>query len=406
MKLFYSIICCFLLIAATSCNDDEGYDYRSWDKVFAFDYPDTTLTASPHTFSLVIHAVSTIPVPDDWGIISVSEWNNEGDEDNYDYQEGDWWYLYPTDSPLWEVEPSNTFDGYDWIHLTTGNADGQTVLNVEVAQNDTGKERAIRLYVGVDDYKGKLVAELIIIQKPAPDQTPFTYTARYKNVMRSSSAHLDMDEKIVFDDPDFAAWIADIESKDGIRIIIMDDEVVDYYDDEDEASNPAVKSITEVVDASRPFALRHDLVNIPTRANGAWNDMEDNALGYFAMFDDDNYSDTHTSTNLYEFDKTRDCNNMRDIGLNDKVTSLVVAYNGTDEKVCSVLTIWEDSHYNFGDNDRTKHRISFVASYERPRVMRDNLKNIKCIGSGDSWNDRISSFSFYFGNYARKLKDY
>lgn len=38
--------------------------------------------------------------------------------------------------------------------------------------------------------------------------------------------------------------------------------------------------------------------------------------------------------------------------------------------------------------------------------MHDNLKDIKCIGSGDSWNDRISSYSFYFGNYARKFKDY
>lgn len=39
------------------------------------------------------------------------------------------------------------------------------------------------------------VAELIIIQKPVPDQTPFTYTARYKNEMRSSAAHLDIDGK-------------------------------------------------------------------------------------------------------------------------------------------------------------------------------------------------------------------
>ena len=95
-----------------------------------------------------------------------------------------------------------------------------------------------------------------------------------------------------------------------------------------------------------------------------------------------------------------------DIVLNDKVTSLVVAYDGDDDEVCAVLTVWEVIHYNYGDNDRTKHRLSFVASYESPRVMRDNLKNIKCIGSGDSWNDRISSYSFYFGNYARKLKDY
>lgn len=195
MRLFYSIICCFLLIAAASCNDDVDPNYVGWIDVYEFDYPDTTLTASPHTFTLDIRPSDNVPVPGDWGIVGVSIWNNEGREDDYDYQKGSCWYLYPFDRPVWDAKPINSFDGYDWIRLSTEKIDGRTVLNVEVDQNDTGKERAIRLYVGNEIKNGMYVAELIIIQKPVPDQTSFTYTARYKNVVRSSSAHLDIDGK-------------------------------------------------------------------------------------------------------------------------------------------------------------------------------------------------------------------
>ena len=97
---------------------------------------------------------------------------------------------------------------------------------------------------------------------------------------------------------------------------------------------------------------------------------------------------------------------MRDIYLNGKVSSLAVAYNGDNAEICAVLTVWEDSYFNFGDYDRTKHRISFIASKATPHISWPSLKKIKCMGSSNSWNDRISSFSFHFGYYGRGLKDY
>ena len=65
MRLFYSIICCFLLIAATSCNDDVDPNYVGWIDVYEFDYPDTTLTASPHTFTLDIRPSASTSTVDE-----------------------------------------------------------------------------------------------------------------------------------------------------------------------------------------------------------------------------------------------------------------------------------------------------------------------------------------------------
>ena len=79
---------------------------------------------------------------------------------------------------------------------------------------------------------------------------------------------------------------------------------------------------------------------------------------------------------------------------------------GNAQDMCSVLTVWEDSYFNYGDLDRQKHRISFVADYNNRKVSRNNLKNIMCLNSGKNWNDRISSYSFNMGIFNRHLKDY
>lgn len=110
--------------------------------------------------------------------------------------------------------------------------------------------------------------------------------------------------------------------------------------------------------------------------------------------------------NLLGLNKFEDCNKMSNKNLNDKVSSLAVSYNGTNKDVCAVLTIWEDSDYNNGDNDRTKHRISVIATYDQRKVMYPDLKKIKCIGSSNSWNDRISSLSFHFGYVDSQWKNY
>ena len=97
---------------------------------------------------------------------------------------------------------------------------------------------------------------------------------------------------------------------------------------------------------------------------------------------------------------------MKGVGLNDKVSSLAVAYYAPLRDYCFVLTVWEDKNYNHGDSDRTKHRISFIANSDNPRTCVGNLKTVPCGNSSKSWNDRISSISMHFGNDGIDLKDY
>jgi len=97
---------------------------------------------------------------------------------------------------------------------------------------------------------------------------------------------------------------------------------------------------------------------------------------------------------------------MKSVGLNDKVSSLMVRYNMDDPNGCAILTVWEDSNFNHDDNDRTKHRTNFVATYTERTKAVGNLKNVSCFNAHDSWNDRISSISFHVG-YADSLpKEY
>lgn len=124
------------------------------------------------------------------------------------------------------------------------------------------------------------------------------------------------------------------------------------------------------------------------------------------MFDDTNFKDTHIARNINTVHTRDESDYMKNIGLNDKVSSLAVGYFGDAQDMCSVLTVWEDSYFNYGDVDRQKHRISFVADSNNRKVSRNNLKNIMCLNSGKNWNDRISSYSFNMGIFNTHLKDY
>lgn len=89
--------------------------------------------------------------------------------------------------------------------------------------------------------------------------------------------------------------------------------------------------------------------------------------------------------------------------------------SGTDDPIFDISTVefhigdnngFVISNFNEGDNDRTKHRVSFIASRYYPEVKWATLKDLSCIGSHNSWNDRISSYAFYMGNYENRWIDY
>lgn len=74
--------------------------------------------------------------------------------------------------------------------------------------------------------------------------------------------------------------------------------------------------------------LRTDLGR--TRAKDAFRYLDNKALGYFAVYDDTGFSDTDLFKNLNSLMDAFDSGYMNDYGLNDKISSLAVAYKGTD----------------------------------------------------------------------------
>lgn len=88
---------------------------------------------------------------------------------------------------------------------------------------------------------------------------------------------------------------------------------------------------------------------------------------------------------------------LKDQGMNDKTSCLVVNYNYSDPDACSLLCVWENSNYNQNDMETTKHFTYFMANINNHTHWEWNLKQVKCYNAHDSWNDRISSCKLYIG---------
>ena len=233
---------------------------------------------------------------------------------------------------------------------------------------------------------------------------PFIMKIRYRNSLYSTTARLNINEEIEYDNEEFSAIMNEIDGLKNVEAVVLEDDIVDYFDLSDAKTSKAIGKLRQKIDTSTRYGIIDN--SLLTRASDAFRFEASNSLGYYALFDDSGFTDTYIAQNLDDPWQVADQKYMRDIGLNDKVSSLAVSYKGTNPEICAVLTIWEDSYYNFGDNDRTKHRISVIATKDNPRVSIEKLKSVKCINSHNSWNDRISSYSFIFGNYDNYLKNY
>lgn len=205
----------------------------------------------------------------------------------------------------------------------------------------------------------------------------------------------------VYRDRETARLVKSFQGRNDLTSVYVGD-VLYVYDEEDMSARPALKKITSKPTDKRRISLLPGTRALSDYANG----MTGEALGFCSLYDDTNFSDTHLLLNLTDYKEYYDEYRMLNQGLNDKVSSLAVIYNGTDPDACAVLTVWEDSNFNFEDNDRIKHRVSFIATKDNPHTVCSNLKNVQCIGSSKSWNDLISSISFYFGNYGTYWKNY
>lgn len=398
-KFTSQIILLFGILTFIGCSNDEDI-VHSEVQGFVSDIQDTTLTAVAHEITIQIttkedcvNDLSNVK----WDLKGVNEWDDT-------LPGSDKWVLNPK-----TLQSTNEECGLEWVKVKKETDGNNTYLKVTLSANETDMLRGIRIYVGYQ--KNKVVTYLsnpiVIWQKNKEAEEAFQVKVRYKGTLYSSMAKLDENEHLQYEDSTFASLVDDLESRNDLEVVVKEDGIVDYYDTEDIAENNMIKSLMQNLEPgyNATTGTRTD-IPVTRSSSDPYRYMTTGALGYCALYDDKNFSDTHLIQNFTSFTDFYDQERMKTVGLNDKTTSLAVAYDGTDSGVCAVLTVWEDTDYNFGDNDRTKHRISFVASYYTPRLSWSNLKNLPCGNSRDSWNDRISAISFHFGHYGSYLSDY
>ena len=393
MKRSFFYISLLALIMSTSfvsCDDEVQPAIVESDIVgFVTDTQDTTLTASTQILEIIFSPAEKykeILADAEWNIQDIYLWNNEiGD---YDFS-----------TNLAESEP-------DWIKVRKVQQSNKTILQVTIEKNESFGKRGISVCIGQKVHNVNYIGVFKIMQKGKEEEEgPFEVKVRYKGQIHRSMATLDENEHIVYEDANFAAFMEELAQRGGIEAIARENGIIDYYDNDDVEAGAAIRHMMEPINAFPAIEPRWSSFATRSDAN-PYRYMNANALAYCALFDDKGYKDTHIYQNFTSLTQFYDQERMQNIGLNDKVTSLAVAYNGNDSTICAVLTVWEDTDYNHGDNNRTKHRMNFVASYYSPTMGWRNLKQVPCLTGNDTWNDRISSISFHFGHYGSYLIPY
>ncbi len=292
-------------------------------------------------------------------------------------------------------------------HIWTDHENGEPVIKINLMKNDTGSTRHIGMHIisypgqsevikiDKENYVVTYGAYVEIIQLPIEEEPEtFSLKAQYKGREYQTEASLDEEGNLIFANPEYTELMQTIDATPGMEMMVLDSETFYYYDADDINNNMPYHDIM----ALKPGAQT-------TRATG-FEDFEYDHLGYVALYDNDHFEGKHISKGLDNFHFTWNLPNLKEYDMNDKVTSIAAVFNSDDPLVCTVLTIWDDSDYNYGDKYRSKHRISIVACSQAPFVAVEDLKKVKKIGSSKSWNDCISSISFHFGYIDRLLLDY
>jgi hypothetical protein len=395
----YALVACILLIiGGCSNNDDIGpngitgqlHALRFTDS-FKKDMPEViSVNSDAQTIELHLKGVENFDITKPIKLAcgssicsGVSVW----DEEKNDWVDAD-------------SDSQSQVDSF--YHIEEVERNEETFITASFNDNNTDKERKILLHIASYDPEISrqfiLVGYVEIIQLPASSEADttlesFSLRARYKGKVYSTEASIDDDGDYVYENPEYKALMDRIDADPSAQMLIMDDETICYYDNEDIADN-------------RPYEDICALSPTPaTRATG-FEAITSTDMAFVGLFDNDHFGGSNVTHGLPQYDYTWNIPTMNWYSLNDKITSIALGYNGKDALVCSVLTIWDDSNYNHGDNNRSKHRISIVASKNSPRVSVADLKKVKKIGSSKSWNDCISSISLHFGYTDRLLRDY
>lgn len=299
-----------------------------------------------------------------------------------------------------EVE---TKDPQDFYKIWRESEGSTPLLKVCLDRNNTGKQRELMLIIvsdqGYDPINHTAIAGKVrIIQDPETENYgTFSLKAKYKDKLYTTEAEFDSDGNYVFHNSEYADLMNRIDADPTVQMVIFDNNTINYYDDQDISRNKIYQDILSL--EQKPADESQ------TRGSG-FEDFDSSYLGYVSLHDNDHFGGKKLSKGLTNFHFTWNLPNLKDYGMNDKVTSIAAAFNHDSPLICTVLTIWDDADFNHGDNYRKKHRLSVIASKFAPRVTLDDLKKIKKIGSSKSWNDCISSISFHFGYLDTPLLDY
>lgn len=291
----------------------------------------------------------------------------------------------------------------EWIRIEVIKDSAPFKLKISVKENMTGLQRAACFFISENTDDGREVSSgrVGIIQKPAVDDTPFKVQLRYKGKLYETEASLNENEELVFQNDEVTELMAMLRAKPGVETVLMDSEIVDFIDEEDFENESRLAALVGRDGMQRVTCPSH-----PGNWNAGFRFMETGAVGYCALFDDKDFSDSYFVKNLTSRYSVFDVLDMHNISLNDKISSIAIAYEATDNDVCAVLTLWEDDNFNHGDENRSKHRLSLIAAPYNAHAWWSDLKSVPCLGSSKSWNDRASSFSFHFGRVGTQLKDY
>ena len=383
IKLIFTAI--FFLALTCACSNDDVIKGEITARKLVYAFTDTpgsvsnsetmAVSSSEQEFSLSVKSLmeTGVQIPDKL-FLSVSEWDND---------KNDW-------EPV--LSGNTTEVNGSFFRVSTESADGKAIIKVSLDANLSSTDRRICIFAESSPVGSYIpYGEITIIQESASGSTKcFEMKAKYKGITYVTSAELDENGNFIFHNEEYEKIMDEIDSNPSSQMVILDDSTIYYYDQNDILSGNIYSDIQSLQQCDNDNSV------LSTRADGFEN-IADEDLGYMALYDNDHFKGKMHYRGLANFHFTYNIPNIKPLDLNDKITSIAVGYQGSDPIVCTVLTVWDDTDYNFGDDDRNKHRISIIASQNSPRVSCPDLKKIKKIGSSKSWNDCISCFSLHFG---------
>ena len=326
-------------------------------------------------------------------LIGVSEYI-EGKDDTYQWADGE------------PIPDALSADGLSfsagWMKGQLIPSDRDSKMIVELQPNDTGLYRQLTIEAGMQIDGILYVGRIEIVQNPLEEKESYNIEAMYHGRKYSTLVNINEYGEMSYENVDFSDLISFLDQKKGVETVIEPDGIIHFYDSEEMETSPKLKAIFHPEGLPQSYSVLGG--GFLTRGD-AFAGLDSSKPGGMAVYDDNNFSDRAIKFNLNGFESIYAIDDLSGYGMNDKISSVAVTYNATDETVCSVLTMWDDDHYNHADVDGNKHRITFIANKDNRQMSWNNLKSIPYLGGGGNWNDKASSLVFHAGYYGNKPAD-